>query len=397
VAGQSESGPWIRAAAGSTANTYTINISNRGGFAAVYNVSGGGYRIDVTYGTAAELSTTGPQCNDATGGKLVTGTVASLAQAEEAYISLGGAEAVRMGPGAFQLTDVADGPLDLLAMRSAITQTSITPTKMIFRRGVNQAANSAIPLLDFAATEAFDPATATLTIGNLGSDAPGVLAYLVTTSGGSGNYYFAAGGGAAQVWYGVPESKLIAGDLHNVIAFGANQTFDNLRAVYLYVRQVTNRTATLGPPLSAPTVTVAGTTPYVRHRAVFARQTEYGQAVLAQFDQNAETGGPNYRSTSVQATSAYFGTAPTNWDVTVPDLSGASGFLSTWGLQPGVAAGYTIDGIGGTGDLNAYPTDGLTLSIAIRAGNAASSEANVRSDDWRAWARRLPRSLLRRH
>jgi hypothetical protein len=399
VASQSESGPWIRAAAGATANTYTINISNRGGFAAVYNASGGGYRIEITYGTATELSTTGPQCSDATGSKAVTGTVASLAAADEAYISLGAAEAVRNGPGAFTITDVADGPLDLLAMRSTTTQTTITPTKLIFRRGVNQAANSAIPLLDFAATEAFDPVTANLTIGNLGTDTPFLLVSMLTLAGGTGTYYIGdlAATSATQPWYGLPESKLIAGDLHNAVSFGVNAIGDQFRAVYLYARQVTNRTVTLGPSVSVPTISVAGTTPYVRHRVVFARQTEYGQALLVQFSQNSQNGGPNYRSVSVQATSGYFGAAPTSWDVTVPDLSGGSGFLPTWGLQPGVTAAYTIGGIGATGDINAYPTDGLTLSFAFRAGNTASSEfAGVRADDWRAWARRLPSLWLRR-
>jgi hypothetical protein len=396
VASQSESGPWIRASTSAT-NTYTFNIANRGGFAAVYNASGGGYRVEFTYGTASELATTGPQCIDPTGSKFVSGTVTSLTNADEAYISLGGSETTRMGAGAFQLFDVGDGPLDLIAVRSATTTSSTTPNKMILRRDVNQANNSVIPALDFAAAEAFDPIAATITIGNLGSDIPFLLALLTTRSGGTGVYYFGGlfGGGAVQPWYGVPESRLTTGDLHNLIALGVNEAGTQYRAVYLWARAVANKTVTIGPAIPAPTFSVVSTNPYVRHRVQFARQPEYSQAALVQLDQNSETGGANYRLTSIQATSAYLGTA-TSWDLTVPDLSSATGFLSTWGLQPSIPTGYSVGAIGGTGDINAYPVDGLTLTIGFRLGSTASSEANLSIRDAEASMRRLARSWLRR-
>ena len=399
VGAQSETGPWIRVNSSGT-NTYTFNISNRGGFAAVYNASGGGYRVELTYGTAAELASTGLQCIDPTGGKFVTGTFASAGASDDAYISLGGAETSRTGSGAFQLFDVADGPLDLIAVRSTVTTTTFTPTKMIFRRNVNQANNSAIPVLDFGAAEAFDPATANVTIGNLGSDLPLVLALMTTMAGGSAPYYFGGfvAGPTVLPWYGVPESRLTTSDLHNLIVGGVNQTGDQYRLVYVWARQVTNRTVTLGPALSAPAITVASATPYVRHRTVFARQAEYGQAALIQFDQNSESGGANYRLVSIQASAGYLGTA-TNWDVTVPDLTGASGFLPTWGPQPTFPTGYSTSAIGGTGNINSYPTDGLTLNIALRFGNTVSSEANVAGRDAAKVIRRATRgwSWLRRH
>jgi hypothetical protein len=402
VGSQSETGPWIRATATATnANAYTFNINNRGGFAAVFNASGGGYRSEITYGTATELAASGTQCTDPRGSKLVSGTVTSLLATDEGYVSLGGAEASRMGAGAFQLFDVGDGLLDLIAVRSAITTSSATPTKMIIRRGLNQAAGSTIPTLDFAAAEAFDPVAANITLGNLGSDSPFLLVYLSTANGGTGAYYIGGlfGGGATQPWYGLPDARLATGDLHNVIGFGVNQTGDAFRAVYAWSRQAVNRTLTLGPVISTPTITVAGTTPYVRHRVQVARQPEYSQAILPQYEQNSQSGGANYRSMSIQATAGYFGGNPTTWDIIVPDLSSASGFLATWGLQTSAATSYTIGAIGGPGDVTAQPSDGYILSIGFRSGNAASAEANPGLLAQRLSLRRAPLawSWLRKH
>jgi hypothetical protein len=169
--------------------------------------------------------------------------------------------------------------------------------------------------------------------------------------------------------------------------------------VYLWARQVTNRTLTLGPQIAAPTITVAATTPYVRHRVQLARQTEYSQAVLPQFEQNGQNGGPNYRSVSIQASAGYFGGNPTTWDITVPDLSAASGFLATWGLQTTATTSYTIGAIGGPGDFTAAATDGLTLAIGFRSGNTASAEANPGLLGERLSLRRSPVawSWIRKH
>jgi hypothetical protein len=392
VGSQSETGPWIRASAtASNANAYTFNINNRGGFAAVFDAGSGAFAIEVTYGTATELANSGTQCSSTFGNKTVSGTVASLAAAESAYVSLGASEAGRRGPGAFQLTDVGEGPLELIALRYALTPTSATPTKGVYRRNVNQAGGSAIPALDFAAAEAFDPASATLSIGNLGSDDPFVLAYMSTANGGTNAYYFGGlfGGGATQPWYGIPESRLGTGDLHNVLTYGINANGDQFRVVYLWTRQVTNRTITLGPAVSAPAFSVVGTTPNLRHRVQFTRQAEYSQGAIIEYDQSNQTSAASVRTLSIQASAAYFGGNPTTWDLTTPDLSAAAGFLATWGLQSGVPSQYIAGGIGGSGDINASPTDGTLLSIGYRLGNVASSEAPPAALNVREFGRQL--------
>ena len=68
--------------------------------------------------------------------------------------------------GTFQLTDVPDGALDLVAARSTTNTTTFSTSvdKMIIRRGVNAGNNSTLPVLDFGSAEAFDPVLGNLAI-----------------------------------------------------------------------------------------------------------------------------------------------------------------------------------------------------------------------------------------
>jgi hypothetical protein len=333
-----------------------------------------GYDLTIVYGSQSELNGEGTGSCLPGAGKTVNGTVAGVnaAQSQSATVSLGPSVSDASPTGTFQLTDVPDGALDLVAARSTTNTSTFTITldKLIIRRGVNAANNSTLPVLDFGSSEAFDPAQGNLTIGNIGSD----LAIVLTT------YFTAAGSGAAGAtvggsifpsagpfkYYGVPASKQVAGDLHLALAIAVPNlsTTDQARAAGLYFKDPTDRTVTLGAALPAQTVSVAATTPYVRFRATGAIPAEYGKRLEIDFDQ-----GTAGRSVSILATEGYLAGAAT-YDITIPDFSGVAGWDNSWGPKVGSETTWDIFAYGftgiGLGSMN--PVDGATFKAGVRNG-----------------------------
>ncbi|HTK53801.1 MAG TPA: hypothetical protein VL308_18035 [Gemmatimonadaceae bacterium] len=333
-----------------------------------------GYSLTILYGSQAELNGRGTNLCLPGSGKTVNGTVAgvSLAQMQSASISLGSSTTSATSAGTFQLTDVPDGALDLVAARSTTNTTTFVTSvdKMIIRRGVNAANNATLPVLDFGAAEAFEPVQATLTIGNLGTDVATVFT----------NYFTAAGSGAAGAtvgasilpsagpftYYGVPASKQIAGDLHLAlaIAFPDLTTLDQERVAALYFKDPTDRTVTLGAALPAQTVSAAATAPYVRFRATGPIPADYGKLLDLEFTQPSAT-----RSVSIIASESYL-TGGATYDITVPDFSGVAGWDNNWGPKTGSATDWRVStyGFTGIGLGSLTPVDGATFKGAGRSG-----------------------------
>jgi hypothetical protein len=333
-----------------------------------------GYDLTIVYGTQSELNGQGTQICLPGAGKTVNGTVAGVnaAQAQSATVSLGPSVADASAAGTYQLTDVPDGSLDLVAARSTTNTTTFSSTvdKMIIRRGINAANNSTLPVLDFGSAEAFDPVQGNLTIGNIGTD----LAIVLTS------YFTAAGSGAAGAsvggsfipsagpfkYFGVPASKQVAGDLHLAlaIAFPGLTSTDQARVAALYFKDPTDRTVTLGAALPAQTVSAAATTPYVRFRATGPIPAEYGKLLNVEFIQ-----GTAARSVNITATEGYIAGAAT-YDITVPDFSGVAGWDNNWGPKTGAQTQWQVFTYGftgiGLGSLN--PVDGATFKGAFRSG-----------------------------
>ena len=333
-----------------------------------------GYNLTIVYGTQAELNGQGTQiCLPGTG-KTVNGTVAGVnaAGGQSATVSLGPSIADASATGTFQLTDVPDGALDLVAARSTTNTTTFSTSvdKLIIRRGVNAGNNSTLPVLDFGSAEAFDPVQGNLTIGNIGTD----LAIVLTsyfTAGGSGAAGATVGGsfipGAGPFkYYGVPASKQAAGDLHLAlaIAFPGLTSTDQARVAALYFKDPTDRTVTLGAALGAQTISAAATAPYVRFRATGPIPAEYGKLLELEFSQ-----GTAARTVSIAATEGYLAGAAT-YDITVPDFSGVAGWDNNWGPKTGSQTEWQVFTYGftgiGLGSIN--PVDGATFKGAFRSG-----------------------------
>ena len=333
-----------------------------------------GYDLTIVYGTQTELNGQGTQICLPGAGKTVNGSVAGVnaAGGQAATVSLGPSVADASAAGTFQLTDVPDGALDLVAARSTTNTTTFSTSvdKLIIRRGVNASNNSTLPVLDFGSAEAFDPVQGNLTIGNIGSD----LAIVLTS------YFTAAGSGAAGAtvggsfipstgpfkYFGVPASKQAAGDLHLAlaIAFPGLTSTDQARVAALYFKDPTDRTVTLGAALGAQTISAAATTPYVRFRATGPIPAEYGKLLELDFSQ-----GTAARNVSIAATEGYLAGA-TTYDITVPDFSGVAGWDNNWGPKTGSQTEWQVFTYGftgiGLGSIN--PVDGATFKGAFRSG-----------------------------
>jgi hypothetical protein len=367
---QDDMGPWTRVTTGAN-NTYTFTLTSRGGIAIV-TPEGTGYHTEVVYGTASELATIGASwdvaCSFAPGTKQLTGTVAGVSAAsEDADIILGPASTfVTGGQTTYTLQGVPEGALDLFATRGTFSSTAFITNKLILRRGLNLPNGSSIPVLDFNAVEAVAPAPGNLTIGGLGADQAAFFVSYRTAAGTEADLTInIAGVGATHAYQGVPSSIQVAGDLHQFLVF-ANPTGPNpmtSRLLLASFHAAGNHTVTLGPDLGTPTVSVVASSPYVRYRMQLARQSEYSETAAANFEQPA-----TLRNVTVLATAGYFGGAPATWDLSIPDLSGASGFDANWGLQPNTGTNWAVTAADGS--LFAIPGDGTTIRAAQRTGGA---------------------------
>jgi hypothetical protein len=375
VAYQSENGAWTRVQAGAN-NTYGFNIGARGGIAYVMQ-TGTDYDLTVTYGTAAELNAGGSgQCSAyPRGTKRLTGTVAGATMSDFVQVSLGPVSELVFGGSAFTLDSVPDVPLNLLASRASLDMATgglSAANRLILRRNVNYANNSAIPTLDFNGTEAFAPATANLTIAGAGSDTAFVGTIFSTgrfSFDGFGGGAFSFNFGASPLRYaGVPTDRLQSGDTHVLFASAQGADTTVTRGLLAFVRTISDRSVTLGPAPSAAAVTALGSAPSLRLRATSAAQSQYSGGASVDFSQST-------RSATVSATAAYFGGAPATWDLAIPDLS-AAGFDAAWGLRPGTRTDWSFTTYGGNflSVFSGTPADGTTLLTASKSGTFAGAQ-----------------------
>ncbi len=369
VAYQDGSGPWTRVSVTGT-NTYTFSISSGKAGLATVDTVGTGYDLNVTYGTTADFNGFGNTLGlGACGTKSVTGSVANVSNTQFANVTLGYSTkfVLPITSSAFTLSNVASGPQDLFASR--LTASTQRVDKIILRRGLDVPNGGSLAVLDFNAAEAFAPATANVTVSGVGADTAVVASLFNGTRGstfgilGTFSEYLAASG--AVPYDAVPTAQLASGELQQLYAVAdAAGTSSSLRFSGVYFRAPTNLTIALGPALGAPTVTRDATGPYSRTRTVLAQQTEYNRYFTASFAQTSAN-----RTASITATAGYIGSA--SWDLSIPDLTGATGWTNTWGLLNGTGIDWNVSALGGAlYQLDATIADGTTFRSAQRSSAA---------------------------
>ncbi len=305
-------------------------------------------------------------------GKSLTGTIAPAVGALElAFVSAGWGNAL-LNPGgaAFSLPDVAPGGIDLIATRFAFNAgaNGYQPSQFILRRGVNLTSGAPIPLLDFNGSEAFAPATATISIGNLNGERAAVRsafnpvnsAQLVIDNG-------ILTTSTTHTHFGVPDARMLTGELQEVMvtAFDASNT--TYRQVVRFARAPISQTLVLGAPPASPAVTVTNGA-VSRPRVRGTLQSDYNKSVNVLFTQSVA------RKQAWLQVSPGFLNAASTYDLEVPDLSAVPGFNAAWGLTVGSPTAYNLymsnalapfaNGFPGT-----FSLDGATFLFSQRSGN----------------------------
>ncbi len=364
------SGAWTRVAPDAN-QTYSFTVTTVGGVAWVEPVSGGVADAYVWYGTLAELQQrAADQCLQFPQRKSLQGSVAGVGALQGAVVSVGPAVA-QLFPGsgtAYTLDGVPVGSADLVAYRFNVSvagsSVAYIPDRMVLRRATNYAAGSTIPLIDFNGSEAFAPATATITVGNAAGGQLTMLTALQLQNGRVSGFAFGnlTGGTSPLTAYGLPASRLLANEFHLLQVSStvlSGSVLSEQRSVAQYTRELTNRTLALGASLTAPTYTVQSTSPYVRIRASGPWQADYGSDVSAGCSQS-ETNAS--RSWTMYATRAYLG-AGSSYELEMPELASVPQFQTTWGLRPGIATSCYVlaTGYSGTGI-----AEGVTARSALR-------------------------------
>jgi uncharacterized membrane protein len=301
-----------------------------------------GYTTYVQYGTTSELQAFAqPSCPSGVT-KSVSGSVANIGAGQGFGVGLGTAFYLGL-PGtstSYTLTDVPDGAHDLLSGRVNIDMSGdlvfAVPDRMILRRNQNPSNGSVLPLLDFATAEAFGPVTSQLTLtGTNGAEVE--LSGAFSTA--NGTYAFINGGEHSTstnwTYFGIPSSRLIAGDLHWIIAGD-----DQGRTAVVFAHDIVPRTLAMGPVINSPFVSVFATSPVVRMRAQLTLgqpDTEYGGSFEATFIQTG------LQRAFVMAYSRGAIGSSTSQEIRTPVLTGLPGWdESRYGFQTGAQVTWMI-------------------------------------------------------
>lgn len=366
VAYQDGAGAWTRVTPSGT-NTYSFPVASGKAGVATVDTVGAGFHLSVTYATTAELNGFGNTLGlGACGTKTVNGSVANVAADQLVNVALGYSSkfVIPITGSTFTLTGVASGPQDLFAARSSVA--TLRADKLILRRALDIAEGGSIPVLDFNAAEAFAPATANATVSGLGADSATLFSVYSGTRGSASAFIgtsarFATGGSAVQ-FDAIPAAKLSGTELQGLyaIASEANSTAAS-RFAGVYYRSPADRAIAMGPALAAPTVSRLTGGGYARVRVQLSLQTEYNRYFTATFSQAAGA-----RNATVSASAAYLAGAP--WDLSVPALTGISGWLDRWGLLSGTPIDWSVSAMGGAVfQLDPTVADGTTFRSAIRS------------------------------
>jgi hypothetical protein len=350
--------------------------SDRGGVAYVLATAGGGYTLDIFWGNQSELNTRGQNlCSGSGLTRTIHGSIAGVSASEQAWLQFPGTTAIvsPVAGSTFSVSDVLDGPFDVLGSRIASGPGGVVSlNRLLFRRGLDPADGSTIPVFDFNGSESFDAEGHVLNISNLGTDQTRLVASYYAAGRAMGAY-FADGiavGGSVRTWPAVPASRQAAGDLHvlTLIASPPGTTPPTqTRGATLLTHAGIDRSVTLGSVLGNVNLSVLAASPSVRLRAQYPLQIEYNTF----WNLSAvQVGSGQDRSISMGVTGAYLGGVSVI-DLQTPDFTGTSGWNSTWGPRSGAQTDWTFSASGwlAAGGVDRPPfVEGVLALLASRSG-----------------------------
>jgi len=352
-------GPWTRIMPAASDTSYSFNITSGAGQVAEINIEGGGFRTTVYSYTAQEMSArAASQCTliQNVTSRTVNGFFAGVTGFRTSQVGMGWWFGSANGNGSFSLLNLPPGPLDVMAVRNGdfADPSAIPVDRMIIRRGINPASGATLPVFDFGAAESFAPTQALWTFGSANGEAFGVSQSFFTAAGTTASFTaIPAVDGAAtnRTLDGVPLAQTIAGDLHQVIATiattGPSPTspLRATRQIIAYTRTVAPRQLSFGSAMPAPTtiLPIAGL-PAGRLRVQGSVPSEYTSGITLDFTQTASS-----NHMTIHATRGFLG-AGNLYDLSMPDLTGVTGWDTQFAIRAGVPVQWWASGGGPTLD-----------------------------------------------
>jgi len=371
VAFQDGDGAWTRVLPSSAAGRVTFDapFSSTRGAVATLNRSDNLTFVSVLYGTPAELETVGdtnPRDCGPFAAKTLLGTVAGLGTDDVAFVSGPFFSRVRARvDNTFEVKALPSGPRDLLGM---LTNGAGAVTGFILRRDIDLPDSTTMPVLDYAAPEAFAPAVANVSLLGLGGESATTGTQVLTSNAEIAvTLQTNPTTDVTRPYVALPETQLLPGDLQTLSA-SVSAINGSARSATLYFRAPTDRTLTLGAPLNPPTFTTVATAPLLQLRAHFVPQNDYDRSAVITYQQGTTT------IVVVSMTAAYAALTGAGYDLVVPDLSSAAGFDPAWTLHPGEAVLWNAVRIGGTLGMgrDAAPSDGTNRRSVSGIGTIAA-------------------------
>lgn len=331
-------GPWIPVTAGA-GTTYSFDLAaNSGGVAWVEPDGSGGFTTKVTYSSRGGITQLGQENCGRTSGTTVTGSVTGLGVTDQALISLGtSGSAANFGVPNFTIRRVPPGSRSLIATRSSINLPSVvyTTNKVIIRRNQTLANGAVIPVLNFD-TEGFTPIQRNLTVNNLMGWVNVSNTQYFTDQGGSSGSLVASGSGSA--FPSIPAGQQVAGDFHYVAATAFPDLFTTTqsRSAGRFFVTGADQTVTLGPLLSAPTITALPGSGYARLQVGGTIQAEYNRFLTLSYSQTG-------RSAMLMMTGSPFTTGGgATYSMAFPNFSGLAGWLDAWMPSAGAQTNWSL-------------------------------------------------------
>jgi hypothetical protein len=361
---QDGDGGWQRVTPSSGAFNFTIS-HGRGGIA-MYNSNDG---LFILYATTEELEANLPNCNGSV--RSVAGSVTGYATADNIQFAMGTSNTTVFGsqspPASFTLDAVDADVTDLIGVRYRTTSAGGTfeafPNNVFLRRGVSGTTTS---LVDFSTNEAGAPLRRDVSVTNLvANEELSVYSNVALSTTLANIAVYAAppagvSGAAIAPFYGVPASRLSPGETQTILVGAARRTstVEESRFMTSLFTEPTDRALTLGPPLG--NVAITGSS---RPSATYTVQSDYDNLFDAVFEHIANDAP--FRRVEIVATNAYLGGGSLSTvTLAVPDLSGVSGFSTSWLLIPGVQSAWTF--LATDADLSILNSKPLTYKGADR-------------------------------
>jgi len=358
-----DGGTWTRVVPNAS-NLYSFDVTQPEGGVFIVKPSGGSFATTIYLQTRAELEAIAAnECaTTPTGFKSFTGSVVALSALETANVTMGGGSATAtFGSLNYTLNNVLNGTQDLVALRNTVGMSGFVTDKILIRRNLNLNAGAVIAPLNFASAEAFNPISATVTLGNLGGDNATLATLFQTQNGGSVALGFSTPSTTTdRSVIGVPQANLAGTDLHALLAIATSADLTSIRNVFNYTNALSGANVSFGAVLGQPAVTSVTNT-ISRPRAQGSFQADYPSGIGMAFTQGA-------KSVTFTASRGYF--SGSSYNLEYPDLTSIQQFDPQWGLNTSTLTSYTITG---TNAVSGNIGNGTSFRTASRTGSYTSS------------------------